>query len=65
MNEWVKLALEVFMVFSSLAVLMCFVCRLTWTFYYYVLACKNPLGKTVLTSFVALYLICAGFYAII
>lgn len=65
MNQWVKLALELFMAFSTLAGVMYFVCRLSWTFYYYILACKNPLGKTVLTSFVALYLICAGFYAIL
>lgn len=64
MNEWLELVLAVMMVMTTLAALMTLVCRMAWTFFYYVLACRNPLGKTVLTSIAAFYLICAGLFAI-
>lgn len=61
MNVW----LEVAMVFVTIGAAMVFVCRVAWQVFYYVLACKNPLGKTVTTAIAALWLMCAGLLAII
>ena len=65
MNDCIKLALELFMVLATIIAAMTFVCRLAWCFWYYVRASRNPIGKTVLTSVAALWLICAGLLAII
>lgn len=65
MNEWLELVLKLMMVMTTIAALMTLISRAAWMFFYYVLACRNPIGKTVLTSIAALWLICAGLLAII
>lgn len=65
MNYVVQLLMELLLVFSFIAALMAIAARLAWNFWYYVRAARNPIGKTVLTCAVALWLICAGVLAIV
>lgn len=60
MNAWALAAV----VFLTCAAYMALACRLAWGFWYYVVAAKNPIGKTALTGIAALYLFCATVIAL-
>lgn len=61
MNVWLALV----MVFLTLGLAMALIVRVAWQFWYYIIAAKNPIGKTLATGIAALWLMCAGLLAIV
>ena len=56
---------ELLMAFATIAALVILVARVAWQIIYYVLDCRNPIGKTAAVSVAALWVISAGFLAVI
>lgn len=61
----VLLVMELLMVFGTIVGIMAFVSAMAWRFWYYVVACEHPIGLTVLTDAIVLWLVCGGLLAII